>query len=195
VAILVPGATPKHLKVIAFNTADHAVKATMTGWNVAAGSWRMTSGLDAEGDDKAHGPVETRTLPFEKSAGIEVSFAPRQTTILSLDLEAAGPPTETRPDLGIGVDDVSRSGRTVRVTVHSLGALDAPAGTVMVEDAAGKVVARAPTPPLKAPTDLKPKTAVVTLTLPAGFDAKGAKVRAALAVPEITQLNNVVALP
>jgi hypothetical protein len=78
------------------------------------------------------------------------------------------------------------------VTVHSLGALDAPAGTLTVEDAAGKTVARAVTPPLKAPRDLKPKTAVVRLSLPAGFDPAGARVRVALPdrVREITQLNN-----
>jgi hypothetical protein len=58
-------------------------------------------------------------------------------------------------------------------------------------------VARAATPALKAPTDLKPKTVVVKLALPAGFDPKGAKVRVALpdGTAEVTQLNNLVALP
>jgi hypothetical protein len=196
VAILVPGATPTHFKVIAFNTADRPLKAAMTGWNVTAGDWTMTSGVDADGDDKADVP-QTRTVPLEKSASVDVTFAPRQTTVLEFDLAKAGQPVEGRADLGVGRDDLKFSARALQVTVHSLGALDAPAGTVWVEDAAGKVIARAATPPLKAPRDLQPKTTVVKLALPPGFDPKGARVRVALpdGTREITQLNNSVALP
>ncbi len=194
VAILMPGATPTRFKVVAFNTMAQAQAATMTGWNVTAGEWTMTSGVAAGPDDVAASP-ERRSVHLEKSGGVRVSFAPRQTTVLTFDLVKAGPATEARPDLGIGADDIVRKGRDVRVTVHSLGALDAPAGTVTVEDAAGRVLARAATPPLKAPTDLKPKTAVVRMTLPA--DAKGARVQVALrdGVSEVTQMNNVVAMP
>jgi hypothetical protein len=168
----------------------------MTGWTVTAGDWTMTSGVSAKGDDVADAP-QTRTVPLEKSSSVDVTFAPRTTTVMEFTLAKAGPPTETRADLGIGVDDVKRKGRDLAVTVHSLGALDAPAGRVWVEDAAGRMVVAGKTPPLKAPTDLKPKTAVVKLALPAGFDAKGAKVRIALpdGVREITQLNNAVPLP
>ena len=58
-------------------------------------------------------------------------------------------------------------------------------------------MARAATPALKAPTDLKPKTAMVKLALPADFNPKGARVRVALpeGTREITQLNNAVGLP
>jgi hypothetical protein len=196
VAILVPGATPGHFKVIAYNTTDRPVSAAMTGWNVTAGDWTMTAGTDADGDDKADAP-QSSTVPLEKSTSVPVTFAAHATTVLTFDLAKAGPPTETRPDLGIGADDLSRKGREVSVTVHSLGALDAPAGSVVLEDAAGKVLARAATPPLKAPADLKPKTTVVKLTLPAGADLKGVRVRIALpdGMREVTQLNNTVALP
>ena len=195
VAILVPGATPSHFKVIGYNTTDHPVKAAMTGWNVTAGDWKMTSGVDANGDDVADSP-ESRNFAFEKSASADVVFAPRQTTVMTFDLVKAGEPVEGRADLGIGVDDVKRTGRTLAVTVHSLGAQDAPAGSLVVEDASGKVLARAATPPLKAPRDLVPKTAVVKLALPAG-DLKGARVRVALpeGIREITQLNDSVVLP
>jgi hypothetical protein len=45
--------------------------------------------------------------------------------------------------------------------------------------------------------DLKPKTAVVELALPAGADPKGARVRMSLpdGVRDITQLNNEGPLP
>ncbi|THD77055.1 MAG: LamG domain-containing protein [Phenylobacterium sp.] len=180
VAILVRGATPTHFQVIAYNTTDHAVGATMTGWNVTAGEWRLNGG---------------GSFAFEKSLGAPVTFPPQAATELDYELVKAGPPTETRADLGIGAEDVKRSGRSLSVTVHSLGYLDAPAGTLVVEDAGGKVVARAATPPLKAPKDLLPKTAVLKITLPVGFDPKGARVRVVLPQPEVTLLNNSVALP
>jgi hypothetical protein len=83
--------------------------------------------------------------------------------------------------------------RAVTVTVHSLGALDAGGGTVILEEAAGRVLATAPVPPLAAPLDLLPKTATLKLALPAG----AVRVRVALAgaAPETTLLNNIVALP
>ncbi len=195
VAILMPGATPTHFKVIAFNTQDRPVKAIMTGWTVTAGDWKMTTGVSTKGSDMADAP-QTKIVPLEKSASVDVVFAPRQTTVLEFDLAKAGPPTETRADLGIGLDDLKRSGRTLQVTVHSLGALDAPAGKVWVEDASGKVIVSGVTPPLKAPRDLRPKTATVKLSLPAGFNTTGARVRVALpdGVREVTQLNNSVSL-
>jgi hypothetical protein len=198
VAILVPGATQNRFKVIAFNTADHPIKATMTTWNVTAGRWKMTAGTDTTGQDKADRDVQSRQVDLERSSPLEVSFAPRQTTVMEFELQTpAATPPEKRPDIGIGRDDLSLKGRELTVKVHSLGAVDAPAGTVQVVDAGGRTVASAVSPPLKAPVDLTPKTASVKLTLPAGFERKGAVVRLALpqGVAEVTQLNNSVPLP
>lgn len=196
VAILMPGATPTHFKVIAYNTTGRAVRAAMTGWDVTAGEWRMTSGVSASGSDVADAPVG-KTVALEKSSSVDVEFAAHGTTVLTFDLAKAGPSTQARADLGIGREDVAVAGRTVSVTVHSLGALDAPAGKAWIAGADGKVVASAATPALKAPRDLKPKTAVVKLTMPIGFSTKGASVRVALpdGVREITQLNNAAPLP
>jgi hypothetical protein len=68
---------------------------------------------------------------------------------------------------------------------------------VFVRDAAGRTMASASVPPLKAPIDLVPKTADVTLTLPAGASLEGASVVVEMSgtVPEITLRNNVVAAP
>ena len=145
----------------------------MTGWNVTAGDWTADRGdRRPDGDDKADTP-SSKTVPLEKSASVAVEFAPHQTTVLDFTLAKAGPPTETRADLGIGPDDIKRTARAISVTVHSLGAQDAPAGKLWIEDAAGKAIAQAATPPLKAPLDLKPKTAVVKLTLPGGRRSQG----------------------
>lgn len=65
VAILMPGATPSHFTITAFNTGDRAQRAAMTTWNVTAGRWRMTS---ADG---------SRDVPIERSASVALSFPPR----------------------------------------------------------------------------------------------------------------------
>ena len=44
VAILVPEATPDHVKIIAYNLDPVPVKAHMTGWEIDPGQWTMTQG-------------------------------------------------------------------------------------------------------------------------------------------------------
>ncbi|MGK6318287.1 LamG-like jellyroll fold domain-containing protein [Sphingomonas sp. DT-204] len=196
VAILMPGATRERFKVIAYNMSDVAQPATMTAWNVAAGRWTMTAGTSAADGDTADGSPAPSEVTLERSASVAVSFAPRTTTVLEFALKTPGPPPEGRPDLGIGVDDVRRRGRTVSVTVHSLGAVEAAGGSAMLEDAAGKLVASVPLPTLAAPLDLTPKTATVRVAIPAGVAPASLRVRVALSgdTPEVTRLNNVVPL-
>jgi hypothetical protein len=196
VAILLPGATPTHFKIVAYNISGKPQRATMTGWDVAAGSWRMSIGLDADGDDKADGLVVAQGVPLERSASVNLSFAPRKTTVIEFTLDKPTIPVEQRPDLGIGADDVRLKGRQLFVTVHSLGAAATPAGTLRVEDAAGRLVASAAIPALAAPLDLRPKTAEMRVTLPAPA-GRGSLVRVALSgdAPEVTRLNNEVRIP
>jgi hypothetical protein len=197
VAILMPGATTDHFKVIAYNTSDAAQAATMTGWNVTAGTWKMTSGTSAKDGDTADGTPEAREIAMERSASVDVSFAPHTTTVMEFTLEKPGVPTDQRADLGISADDVKVVGRSVDVTVHSLGAIPATGGTASLVDASGKVVASVAVPTLAPPVDLLPKTAVVKLSVPAGASSDGLSVRLDLpnGTPEVTRLNNLVALP
>lgn len=196
VAILMPGATPQHFKVIAYNTTDKLQHATMSTWNVAAGDWKMISSVSRADTDQVAGDAAGQVVSLERSRGIDVSFAPHATTVMEFTLLKAGEPVETRADLGIGIDDVQVKGRSVEVTVHSLGARDANGGNVHLQDAAGHVLATAEVPVLAAPLDLQPKTVKVRLTMPAGTRPAELSVRVALAggEPEITQLNNVVRL-
>jgi hypothetical protein len=196
VAILIPEGTPDHIKIIAYNLDKVAVKARMTGWEIDPGKWEMTQGTET----KESGPVigsTKRTVEFERSSELPVTFAPGTTTVIELTLKEKGVPYWSRPDLGIDPDDVKIAGTSVNVTVHSLGAIDAPAAKVVLRDRAGKVVASGMTPVLKAPMDLYPKTAVVTLAVPAGAEIKGGTVtiESSGTVPEITQRNNRVVIP
>ncbi|MDB5722457.1 MAG: hypothetical protein JWP15_3075, partial [Alphaproteobacteria bacterium] len=197
VAILVPGATPDHVRIIAYNIGDRPQHARMTGWDVSAGQWRITSGIDSDGDDKADAPLTTRTVAFERSASVDVDFTPHRTTVIELALAQPGLKVEQRPDLGIGADDVTLKGRQMQVVVHSLGAAATPAAVVRVEDQQGRLIGSAPLPSLPPPLDLQPKLATVRLSLPAGFRAAGARVVVAPAgdIAEITKLNNAVVLP
>jgi hypothetical protein len=202
VAILVPEATPDHVKIIAYNLDSVPVKARMTGWEIDPGQWTMTQGVQQgvgnapPAEDAPVKDVSTQTIPFERSKDVEITFAPRTTTVIELKLSSKGTPYWSRPDLGIDPEDVKVDGQNISVTVHSVGAIDAPASKIVLRGHDGKTIASADVPALKAPVDLTPKTAQVTLALPAGADLKGASVTIECGgnVPEITLMNNSVVL-
>ena len=190
--ILVPVATPDHLKIIVYNLDAVPVKAQMTGWEIDPGTWEITQGTRGNAETDPVENLSTRSENFERSTSIDLNFAPHTTTVLELKLVKKGIPYWSRPDLGISEDDVKVEGNRMMVTVHSLGAVDAPVSKVMLRDRTGKVLATAHAAALKAPLDLLPKTEVVTLTLPPGADWKGGSVSVEISgkLPEITQMNN-----
>ncbi|MCP4026625.1 MAG: LamG domain-containing protein, partial [Sphingomonas sp.] len=186
VAILLPGATRDRFKVIAYNTSNRPQAATMTAWNVTAGRWSIAAERGAT--------PERTTVALERSAAIPLTFAPGE-TVLDFALVTPTTPVETRPDLGIGRDDVAVAGQRVTVTVHSLGAVPTTAGRVSLWQQ-DRRIASAAVPPLAAPGDLIPKTAQVTLTVPTGIDPQQLLVRVEQADggAEVTQQNNTVAI-
>ena len=192
VGILVPEGTPDHIKIIAYNLDPVPVKAKMTGWEIDPGKWEITQGVKGASADAPLSDLNTRTAEFERSRDLEITFPPRATTVIELKLVTKGVPYWSRPDLGIGEDDVKVEGNRMKVTAHSLGSVDAPASKVVLRDKAGKVLASAAVPSIKAPIDLFPKTASVVLMLPVGADLKGGSVTVESSgkLPEITQMNN-----
>jgi hypothetical protein len=202
VAILVPQATPNHVKIIAYNLERVPVTAHMTGWEVDPGKWTMTQGTQAgigNAQPAADAPIANllaKTVDFERSKEIVLTFPPRTQTVIELNLAEKGVPYWSRPDLGIDPEDVKVDGAKIAVTVHSLGSVDAPASKVVLRDKTGKTLATAGVPALKAPLDLTPKTAQVTLAVPAGAELKGATVTVECGgdTPEITLMNNSVVL-
>ncbi len=191
VAILVPGATRERFKVIAYNTSDVPQRATMSTWNVTAGEWRLRTGTSTdEGKTVAAGTPTTVNL--ERSAGTDVTFAPRTTTVIEAELVRPTTPVEQRPDIGIGADDVAVKGRSVTLTVHGLGSVRSGAGVATLVDATGRVVATGVIPPIAAPNDLKPKTVTVRLTMSAGTSGLTARIALSGDAPEVTMLNNSV---
>jgi hypothetical protein len=195
VAILIPDATPTAFKVIAYNLETTPVTATMTGWNVDPGTWEISMGLDANHDDTADQAV-MRTAVFERSRSLDFTLPARATTIISLKLKTPGTPYWSRPDLGLDREDVTRTNAGLRVRIHSLGSVPAPASTVALRDATGKILATAAVPALEAPLDLHPRTTEVTLAIPAGASLTGAadELDPDRKLTEITSLNNAVKL-
>jgi hypothetical protein len=194
VAILVREATPTRLRIAAYNLGDGPIAARMTAWGVDPGTWKVTRGTRAEVKGGPLADSRTDQVTLERSRGLDVAFAPRTVTVLELDLVAKGTPYWSRPDLGIAAEDVRTAGRTMTVTVHSLGAVDAPAARLALRDSTGREVAHAAVPALRAPLDLNPSTARVTLAMPARWLGGSLHLDVRGRLPEITTLNNDVAV-
>lgn len=197
-----PEATPDHVRIVAYNLDSIPVKAQMTGWEIDPGMWMMTQGtVHGLGDampapDAKLADANTKSVAFERSKSINVTFAPRTITVIELLLKTKGVPYWSRPDLGIDPEDVEVNGQKMTVTVHSVGAVDAPPSKIVVRAIDGKTIATANVPALKAPADLTSKTAQVSVTIPAGTNLKGSTVmlESSGETPEITLMNNSVTL-
>lgn len=196
VAIYIPTSKPDEFTVLVYNTRREPVDASMIGWDVAPGTWDVTIGRDANGDDLPDGATEKRTVAFERTVGLPLTFAPGTTTVVKMKLATKGTPYWQRPDLGIGPDDVKAGAGEVNVTVHNIGAADAPESEIVLKGADGKVLATSTVPSLKAPLDLMPKTAKVTLKVPSGTDIASCTVALdpSSKVADITRRNNEVRL-
>ena len=196
VALAVHAPSRERFKVIAYNVGGNVQEAAMTGWNISAGTWRIRSGVDRDGDGHIDGKPQEREVMLEKSVSTTLRFAPKQTQVFEFERVAEAAPVETRADLGIGRGDLQIEGERLRLTVHSLGHVATAAGHAIVEDARGREVVRVAVPSLEAPLDLTPRTITVSLPLPVGFNRKGARVRVLQEGQggEVTLRNNVLVL-
>lgn len=197
VALLLPDATPTAFTVVACNVTAAPVRATMTGWDVAPGTWEITQGIDTNDDDRADTALlPARTAPFERSRSLELTLPPHATSVLTFKLATPGTPYWERCDLGLDRADITRTAAGLKVRIHSLGSVPAPAAPLVLRSAAGAELARVTIPPLAAPVDLLPRTTDVEFTLPsdAALDGATIEINPDHALEEITALNNTVRL-
>lgn len=194
-AVLVREPARTGFKVVAYNLSDTPLTAAITGAEVATGSWSLTQGRDADGDDAADAASEVRTLDFGRGQSVDVTFAPGVTTILEFALRGPEQDMRARPDLALAARDVVWKGRTLQVTVHSLGSRSTPTATLRLEGADGAVLAETAIPSLDAPNDLYPKTTVARLTPARAADLSGARLRVSSGTDEITLSNNTAPVP
>ena len=198
IAILVEDASPAHFRVVAYNLTNKPVAATMTGQNVVDGDWAIVHGVEKPDGTIAVIAEPTTIVPphaFGRDVDVPLVFPPHRTVTVEFTLRSAGAPARNRPDIGIGPADIHIGAGTLDVTVHSLGALPAPAGTLTLFDARGRPLASAPIPALETPLDLKPRTATVHLKVPSV--PPHVRLVAVLSgnPAEITLRNNALALP
>jgi hypothetical protein len=115
------------VRIVAYNLDTAPVQATMTGWNVDPGTWTMTHGTRPGDTEAPLNHVTERRVELERTGSLDVMFEPRTFTVIELTRVSKGMPYWTRPDLGMSESDVHVEGRRMTVTVHSVGATDAPA--------------------------------------------------------------------
>ena len=194
-AILVSEATPSEIKIIVYTLDQKPVEASMTLWNVEPGMWEVQQGLDLNGDDVADTSVSKQIIPLERTKSIHLKFEPHKTTVLRLRLQSKSVPYAQRADLGIGREDISLAGNSLKIKVHSLGSVASAATTVAITRET-TVLASVPVPAIAAPLDLEPRIVEVSIPLPAGIDLTGCAVTVDPAnnLNEITLLNNSVDL-
>ena len=194
VGILVHYSTPEEIKLEVYNLEDFAVDAEITGWEVLAGKWEITQGIDADGDAEIDGKASKNKVDFGVSQSIPVQFEAKKTTMVTLKLVKKGQAVNSLADLGISSEDVKVEGNMVHVKLHNLGAVDAQPATIAIVDGQGKIISSVQSPMIKAPADLQPKTADVQLEIPGGLDAQGLSVMIdpEAKINEVTRNNNLV---
>jgi hypothetical protein len=194
VAILTPCATDDRVKLVAYNLSDETVKADVIGFEVNPGMWRIVSGIDGNGDDKADRDIVTREEPFERSVRVSVSFAPRLYTVITMEKIRAGMDYWSRPDLGIGKEDVRFYPHGMNVRIHSLGAADSPPSVIALKNSKGIVLKTCDIPPMEAPKDLWPRYWDVIFNLHGIESLEGCylEIDPEKRLTEITRENNIV---
>lgn len=196
--ILVKDPTDKGFSIVVHNIADTPISATILGADVATGDWRITQGVDSDGDDMADGVVDTRIIRFGEGIGTNVRFEPGKTTILTFTLSGAAENVRDRPDLALAARDIRQEKGRLLVRAHNIGALPTPTGRARLLAADGTVLAEVPIPVIAAPLDLKAKWVDLSLPLPkAGTIPAGSRVMLSLDkdAPEIRIENNSLAVP
>jgi len=197
VAILVPESTTERFQTVAYNLETVPVRAFMTAWDIAPGTWRIKTGIDTNNDDRAEADIAEKILVLERTQNVELVFEPRKTTVIDCRLLEKAAPYWERPDLGIGPEDIKMEQGAAFVRVHSLGSVETPPSTAVLKNADGKILSEAIVPAIPAPLDLHPKTAEIKLVLPPGSALSGASIciNPDGRIFEVTRRNNTVPLP
>jgi hypothetical protein len=194
VAALVLEAGSKRLRVAVYNFDEQPRSVEMRVWRLAAGRYRLQTGIDGDHDDTIDGQAAVRDMDLQRSSSIDLELPPQKVLIVELDQLQSLPRRERLPDLAVGKNDAFYDVATdrLKVVVHNLGAEPARGVTVRFEDPTGALLAQREIPLLEAPLDLEPKTAVVWLPQPLllPHDRIVVRVDPDGAIDEITDENN-----
>jgi hypothetical protein len=194
VAALVLEADSKRLRVAVYNFDEQPRAVQMRVWRLAAGRYRLETGIDGDNNDKIDGQPAARDVDLQRGSAVDLELPPQRVFIVELDQLQSQPRRELLPDLAVGKQDAFYDVATdrLKVVVHNLGAAPARKVTVRFEDPTGALLAQREIPLLEAPLDLEPKTAVVWLPQPLllPHDRIVVRVDPDGAIDEITDENN-----
>ncbi|MBM4085779.1 MAG: hypothetical protein FJ272_13405 [Planctomycetes bacterium] len=204
-AALVLRARRDHFKALIYNFRSEPTSGRIRLWTLDHGRYRLTLGPDADADDNADKVTETRFLgengflrPVEigRATALSLTLPPKTVMVLELKPVEKLPSLLDRADLAIAAREIQVKDGAVSGVVHNIGAKDAPAFTLALLDATGKVRATQKLGPLAAPLDLEPKRIPFRFA-PIGPDLRGWKlvVDPDGEVPEIFEENNVCQWP
>lgn len=194
VAILVTHAATNKLRISAWNLTDDEISATLIFEHILPGQWRVR-----QGSGNAIGAMEVvrqdEIALLERFMKREIRFAPKEYTVLELDLLEQGKSYWERPDLAIDREDVIVGDSCIRIRVHNIGAAPSEITTVALKAPDGTVLRSSQIPPLPAPVDLYPKVVEVPLwTRGLTLDGCTIEIDPEGELEEITRENNCVTL-
>ena len=188
--------TPKGMRLWLYNFRSDTMPLGVRVWSLESGDYEVRLGFDGDRDGRMERPLWTRTMPLARFARMDVALPSRRLLSLEVKQVRRGRPIATRADVGIAARDVrfDAKARAFHVTVHNLGSRDVKDLAVRVTDALGRSVGEARLAALPAPLDLTPKTRTVTvkLTNHTPTETYTILLDPANALPEITEVNNVV---
>ncbi|MCB0729558.1 MAG: hypothetical protein KDC88_00885 [Ignavibacteriae bacterium] len=196
IAIAISSATNTDVHMKVFNMDENKIKVECNSWNLLPGNWKVTQGIDTNDDGIAETEISSRTITFERSKPIEFIFPSHKNIIVDLKLVQKGLDYSERCDLAVGKDDIKIDDKIVNITVHNLGAINSRETNIVLKSLEGKIVSEAYIPEIKAPNDLIPKIADVTLNIPDGINLNSLSIQIdpEEKLTEITRENNFLKL-
>ncbi len=84
--IMIPRGNRTQFRVIAHNLSDRPIEAEMLGAMLTGGQWTMTSGRDADGDNRADRQENAAKVTLARGQGVTLLFPPHRTMVFDFAL-------------------------------------------------------------------------------------------------------------
>lgn len=197
-AVVVPYNSEREIKIVAFNISGKPITADIIGGEILPGIWNLSQGIDTNGDDLPDDEISNRSISFERSMPVTVTFPPKVYTIIQLNLEKDGVPYFERCDLGITEEDLTMMPHGLQVKIHSLGAKESLETLIALRNPEGQIVRTAPVRGLPAPEQLFPihwEVPIPVYGLPQDLTGWSVEIDPENRLHEITRANNMVVIP